>query len=103
MSVRRSWPPSGSAPRQARDHPGAPEVVEAQAVRLVRIDADRVRRPPCLVRDARAIGRKHGAPLWQVVARELDRLTVGQKLDVNLPRTGERTRSSNEREHPAVG
>ena len=42
------------------------------------------------VRNPRPVRRELGAHLAQVVVRELHRLAVGQKLDVNLPRTDER-------------
>ena len=47
-------------------------------------------------------GENVGPNLGQVILRELYRLSVGKKLDVNLPRTEERTLPPNERKHAAV-
>ncbi len=52
--------------------------------------------------DPRAIGRKHGVHLAEVVACELHGFTVGKELDVDLSGPNERLWAANECQHAAV-
>src|ERR1051325_8318355 len=55
------------------------------------------------VGDAGAIRRKNRAHFLQVVIRELNRIALGQHLDVDLSWAGKRRGTANERDHAAIG